>query len=76
MLDISYGIKHVTFDVYVKDSSLLEYKVICLSTLKMEAARYSKTFAPTCQVYNAVCQKTDDLSSLQVDEENKSVINF
>jgi hypothetical protein len=54
VLDITYSIKHVIFDVPMTDSSLMEYKMICLSALKMEAAGYSETLAPTCQIHDAV----------------------
>jgi hypothetical protein len=50
------------------DSSLLERKVICLSTQKLEAAGSSEKCATTCQIYDAVFQKTDISNSLQDDE--------
>jgi ABC-type transport system involved in cytochrome bd biosynthesis fused ATPase/permease subunit len=58
----------VIFDVSIAGSSRLEHKVFCLSTLKLEAAETFETLAPTCQIYDAVLQKTDILNSLQGDE--------
>ena len=68
VLDIANSKKHVIFDVPMADSSLLEHKMIYLSTLKLEAAGSSETFETTCQIYDALFPKTDILNSLQDDE--------
>lgn len=68
VLDKTYSKKHVIFDVPMTHSSRLEHWVICLSTLKLEAAGTSETSSPTCQTCYSVFQKTDILNSLQGDE--------
>jgi hypothetical protein len=62
--------KNVIFEFHMADSSLLEHKVICLSTLNLEAARSSEIFETSCQIYDALFQKTDILNSIQDDEGN------
>jgi len=60
--------KRVIFDVPMAHSSRRERKVICLSTLNLEAAGTSETSSPTCQMFDSVYQKADILSSFQGDE--------
>jgi hypothetical protein len=65
-LDITWSIKAVIFEFPISESSGIKSDLFF--TLKLEAARLSEIFAHTHQLHNAIFQKTDILSSLQVDE--------